>query len=196
VSVSDGGDAVAMVTLAGQAVVLDGKGQILWKRELGTSVARVAIAPGDQLRIAVGTGIERETIALYDTEGVELWSATIPGGADSIAISRNAEFLVAGNNTVLGQRVYVFDSEGNLFWKFQLDRPARERVLVHISESGNHVMAALERDGRPILLGWDHHGELNIRIQVGADILEFAPSRDGNRVALITGEGKLLYFAE
>jgi len=196
VSVADGGDAVAMVTLSGQAVVLNGKGQILWKQELGTSVALVAIAPGDQLRIALGTGIERETIALYDTEGVELWSATIPGGADSIAISRDAEFLVTGNNTVQGQRVYVFDSEGNLFWKFQLDRPARERVLVHISESGNRVMAALERDGRPILLGWDRHGEVNTRIQVGSDIVEFALSRDGNRVALITGEGKLLYFAE
>ncbi len=193
-ALADGGEAVVLVTLVGKVVTLSGQGRILWKRELGSVVARVAISPGDAQVVAVGTGIEGETLGVYDLKGVERWSATVPGGADSIALSRGGRFVVVGNNTVLGQRVYVFDDRGSLFWKFQLDRPAREPVKVRVSETGERVVAALEQDGKPMLLTWDRQGEITKRLPVSFDIQDFVLSRDGSRIAAITKEGRLFYY--
>jgi hypothetical protein len=183
-----------LVTLAGKAAALNGQGRTLWEREIGSVVARVAISPGDGEVIAVGTGIEGETLGVYDLKGEEIWSATVPGGADSIALSRGGQFVVVGNNTILGQRVYVFDGGGRLFWKFQLDRPAREPVKVRVSERGERVVAALEQDGKSTLLTWDRQGEITMRSSLSSDIQDFVIARDGSCVAAITTEGKLFYY--
>lgn len=146
------------------------------------------------MKIAVGTGIEGETLAVYDLAGEEIWRATVPGGVDSIALSRDAGFLVTGNNTVLGQRIYVFNREGELGWKFQLDRPAREPLRMQISEEGDRIVAVLEEEGQPTLLAWDAHGDITARMRVGADIVDYALARDGRSLAAVTGRDKIVYY--
>lgn len=193
-TLADGGDALAAVTLAGQVIVINGKGRVLWRRPLSTQVGTVAIASGEEMKIAVGTGIEGETLAVYDLAGEEIWRATVPGGVDSIALSRDAGFLVTGNNTVLGQRIYVFNREGELGWKFQLDRPAREPLRMQISEEGDRIVAVLEEEGQPTLLAWDAHGDITARMRVGADIVDYALARDGRSLAAVTGRDKIVYY--
>ena len=179
-TLADGGDALAAITLAGRVIVINGKGRVLWKQPLSTQVGTVAIASGGETKIAVGTGIEGESLAVYDLGGVELWRATVPGGVDSIALNRDGSFLVTGNNTILGQRIYVFNGEGELGWKFQLDRPARESLRMQISEAGDCIVAVLEEEGQPTLLAWDAHGDLMTRMRVGADIVDFATASQDN----------------
>ena len=193
-TLADGGDVLAAVTLAGQVIVVNGKGRVLWKRPLSTQVGTVAIASGGETRIAVGTGIEGESLAVYDLAGEEIWRATVPGGVDSIAFSRDAGFLVTGNNTVRGQRIYVFNREGDLGWRFQLDRPAREPLRMQISEEGHRVVAVLEEEGQPTLLVWDAHGDLTARMRVGANIVDYALARDGGSLAALTGSDKIVYY--
>ncbi len=193
-TLADGGDALAAITLAGRVIVINGKGRVLWRQPLSTQVGTVAIASGEETKIAVGTGIEGESLAVYDLAGEEIWRATVPGGVDSIALSRDAGFLVTGNNTVLGQRIYVFNREGELGWKFQLDRPAREPLRIQISEEGDRIVAVLEEEGQPTLLAWDTHGDLTARMRAGADIVDYALARDGGSLAAITGSDKIVYY--
>lgn len=192
--VGDRGDSLVGVTQAGKVVRLDGRGRVVWTKDLETGVGTVAISPGDGAVVVVGTGIEKERISAYDRAGSALWTATVPGGVDSLAVSRGGSYVAATNNTILGQRVFVFDARGKLFWKYQLDRPARDPVKVRMGEMGDRVFAGLEQDGRPTLVGWDRHGEVTTRILLGVELVDFDLSRDGRRLAAVGRGGKLFFF--
>jgi DNA-binding beta-propeller fold protein YncE len=192
--VSDSGNVIAGITQAGKVVCLDGRGRPMWTKDLGTEVGTVAISPGDGAVVVVGSGIEGERVDAYDRAGNALWTAPVPGGVDSLAASRGGSFVALANNTILGQRVFVFDARGKLFWKYQLDRPSREPVKVRISQGGDRVVAGLEEDGQPTLLGWDRHGELTTRIPLGTDLVDFDLSRDARRLAAVTRGGRLFFF--
>jgi 2',3'-cyclic-nucleotide 2'-phosphodiesterase (5'-nucleotidase family) len=155
----------------------------------------VGISPGDGAVTVVGTGIQGERLGAYDRDGKALWSATVPGGVETVDVSRGGDFVVAASNTTRGQRVYLFDRHGKLTWTFQLDQPAREPVRVRISEGGDRVYAAMERDGSPVITGWDFHGEVTSRITLPSDVIDFDLSRDGGRLVAVAREGKLLYYA-
>ncbi len=193
-AVAEDAGTVAALTTAGNVIVLDGRGRLLWRNEIGVLVGTVALAPGEDATIAVGTGIEGESVAVYDRAGKEIWAASVPGGTDTIALSENGAIAAMGNNTVLGQRVYVYDGEGRLSWKFQLDRPAREPVRVRISRTGDRVFATLEDEGQPTILGWDSHGGVIARARFGTDVVDYSLSDKGDRLAVITAAGKLLYY--
>lgn len=193
-ALSEDGETAVALSSSGNVIVLDGRGRLIWKKEIGTLVGTIAVAPGEDGPIAVGTGIEGESVAVYDREGGEIWSAAVPGGTDSIALSEGAEFAAMGNNTILGQRVYVFDGKGVLSWKFQLDRPAREPVRARISRGGDRVFATLEEEGQPKVLGWDSHGVVVTRARFGSDVVDYAISSNGDRMVVITTAGKLIYY--
>ncbi|MFQ5457067.1 MAG: PQQ-binding-like beta-propeller repeat protein [Myxococcota bacterium] len=193
-ALADDGGALAAITLAGYVVAINGDGRVLWREQLDTPVGSVAMSSGEERKIAVGTGIEGESLWVYDLDGAEIWRATVPGGADSIALSRNAEFLVTGNNTVLGQRIFMFDRAGKLGWKFQLDRPAREPLRMGINDAGDRIVAVLEEEGQPTLLAWDGHGDVTARMRAGADILDYVLSDTGTRLAAMTGGGKVAFY--
>lgn len=193
-AVDEKGDTVAALTSSGNVLVLDGRGRVLWRREIGSVVGTVAIAPGEEGPVAVGTGIERESLAVYDRGGDEIWRATVPGGSDSIALSEEGASVATGNNTILGQRVFVFDANGRLSWKLQFDRPAREPMRVRMNRAGDRVFATLEDEGLPTVFCWDGHGGVVARLRLGAEVVDYAVAGGGDRVAVITEGAKLLYY--
>ncbi len=191
--VPDAGDGVVGLTQAGRLVALDARGRIAWTRELGPVLGAVRLSPGDGAVVVVGTGIEGEKILAFDRSGKPLWTAVVAGGGESIALSRGGAFVVAANNTTLGQRVSVFDGRGRLFWQVHLDQPSREPVRVGISETGDRVLAAVERDGRPEIDVWDSRGEPIGRARFGSEITGIDLSRDGRRLVVAARGGRLLF---
>ena len=192
--VSESGDGVVGLTQAGRIVALDANGQVAWTRELGPVLGTVRLSPGDGRVVVVGTGIEGEKLLAFDRAGKPLWTAVAPGGGESIAVSRGGAFVVAANNTTLGQRVSVFDGRGRLCWQFHLEQPAHEPVRVGISDSGDRVLAVIERDGRPEIAVWDKHGESLGVARFGSQIKDFSVTRDGRRFVVAAHAGRFFYY--
>jgi len=132
-------DDVAMGGAGQEVTLLSGRtGQVIWKRDLGTSggtgyVHRIAPAGdlnGDGMWDLVVWTWRGELVALAGKDGTILWRARVNGGfVDAMSIASDAngdgrhDFVVGGNDATVR---LCSGADGSVLWTATLDRTVRD----------------------------------------------------------------------
>jgi WD40 repeat protein len=119
VSLSSRGTRAAVGSWDGNLYLLNGRGEELWRHDLGGSVHDVAMSPEGEYVAAVSYIYDETTVHLFTREGRELWSLRIPMLARGVDVDHDGRVAVASYQG----RIYLL-GEGNLLWNYTLEKSA------------------------------------------------------------------------
>jgi hypothetical protein len=195
---ADGGT-LAAGTSGREALLLDGAGNVLWKREVPGigwwAWVWAAALSADGQTVAMGTA--SKSVLVLDRGGNELGEHKAQADVFAVAVAEDGGTIAAGSSD---QQVYLLDRQGRLLWRERLedkvwavDLSADGRMLVvGAGEQEAHVRT-FDRQGRPL---WKRYVEGSVScsaVSPGGEVV-VAGTREGH-VHVFDGAGEPLAHA-
>ncbi|MGH2558930.1 MAG: PQQ-binding-like beta-propeller repeat protein, partial [Thermomicrobiales bacterium] len=163
-----------------------------WTADTGAIVYGVATSADGSLVVA---GRRDNTIVAYDAAGAELWTFATEGTVYDVAVSADGQRIAAASED---RHVYLLDGSGAEIWRHRGSQTFRS-----VSITGDGAIVAAGSEDRTVSL-FDATGNVTAQYTASDHVIQVAlyggaggfrvvaGSRD-SRVALISGEGRLLW---
>ncbi|MEK7793248.1 MAG: PQQ-binding-like beta-propeller repeat protein, partial [Candidatus Hydrogenedentota bacterium] len=184
IAIAEEAGRVALGLAGAEVVVLDNKGEFLWRFRvpMGVRCRSVAILPNAS-RLAVGT--QGRSVYMLDASNRLLWKREFGGEVRGLSFADNGEMLVAG---CTDGYVRVLNPEGRERWSYQADFKIWH-AAVH---DGKRQIVAGAGDGQ--LLVFDYEGQVTWKENAGDWVSRVAISPNGQYVAVTLGQDKLRLY--
>ncbi len=198
-ALSADGRTIAAGTDGHEALLLDGAGNLLWRRRMagvgwGAWVWTAALSADGQ---TAAVGVANRAVLILDRGGNLLGEHRAGADVFTVSVSADGQTVAAGSSD---RRVYLLDGQGRLLWRERLqDKVWRvalsadgQRLVVGAGEKEAHVRA-FSRGGQPL---WKRYVDGSVSCAaVSADCGIVAVGTRAGRFYLFDGEGEPLYQA-
>ena len=168
--------------------------KLLWKANVEGSPIAVSssILEGGILMVSISG--EKEGIYFFNEKGELTGSAPLKGSASSLSCSNIGNICTAYGNSPKGQHISIYTPDGKNIGSYDVEEHADIDSKVFAADKGNVIVAGIKDKGGWSIQALDSKGVPVWYAPIEGGLRDFSVSWNGKRIAVITEDGKVIFF--